>query len=123
MTPPGDPLKFGFGDAINRLFLKHAQNYPDLEERIQAAIAEEAPLTVTPIWIKKSKNGHVTRGAKVTVQVEDVSGKTTMFEAMFIKGNDRRGIVRVIHGVYTEKDASQFCVDYAAQPEGQGGKP
>ncbi len=122
MTPPGDPLKFGFGDVVGRLFLRYAQSYPYLEAQIKAAIAEEAPHTIKPIWKRREKNGHELRGAKVTVEVVDVSGKTTIFEAMFVKGSDRRGIIRVKQGSYTEKDDVVFRTEYGAEPD-QGGRP
>lgn len=72
---------------------------------------------------KDQKNGRVVRGAIVTVEMEDTQGKTTVFEAMSVKGKDRRGIVKVKQGSFSEKEATQFCTEYDAEPEGKGGKP
>lgn len=126
---PGIPLRYGFGDAMERLFSRYAQNYPYLEDQIKAAIGDEAAHTIRRVWKKTEKNGHVTRGAKVTAEVVDAAGKTTIFEALFIKTNDYRGIIKVRQGRYTEKDLVQFCTEYAAElekqeePDDQGGKP
>jgi hypothetical protein len=123
MTPPGEPLHFGHGEFIRKEFAKYSRDFPRLEEQVMAAIAEEGPHTISPLWRKKSKSGHVLRGAKVTVEVTSSANKTTIFEVMFVRGNDRRSVVRVKQGSYEAKDAAQFCAEYGGEEESKGGKP
>jgi hypothetical protein len=111
------------GDIVRRFFAKYEEDFPDLQAQIKAAIMEEAPHTIAPVWRKRSKTGHVIRGAKVTVEVQDRAGKTSIFEAMMVRGNDRRNIVQVKQGSFSLEDAARFCAEYGGEMEPQGGKP
>ena len=112
MTPPGEPLDFNIGYALNRQFLKFEGDFPHLKEQVKEAIAHEAPHTVELLWKKKSRSGHFLWGAKVTVEIKNAAGKTAIFEAMFIKGNDKRSVINIKQGSYDTADATEFCSEY-----------
>ncbi len=121
MTPPGEPLKFGRGEAVRRQIEKLEKEFPHLEQALMAAISEEEPHSITLVWKKRAGSGRIIRGAKVTIEAKDIDGRTTIFEAMFVRGNDKRSVIGLTQGSFQEDDLARFCIAYGGVLEGKGG--